>query len=57
MKWQTSAGGMAGPSSSIGILRFFDVDTEGPKMTPTTVVVLTVFFVLAALVAKQFFGL
>jgi len=30
-----------GPSSSIGIMRFFDTDTAGPKLTPEFVLVLT----------------
>ena len=41
MKFQrTSSEGVSGPSSSIGIMRFFDTDTAGPKLTPEFVVLI-----------------
>ena len=47
--------GVSGPSSSIGIMRFFDVDTKGPKLTPEFVLGLSIAFVLLVLVAKVMF--
>ncbi|HIH16330.1 MAG TPA: preprotein translocase subunit Sec61beta [Candidatus Diapherotrites archaeon] len=38
MKFQRTSGGVSAPSSSIGIMRFFDADTAGPKLTPEFVV-------------------
>ncbi len=41
MKFQrTASAGISGPSSSIGIMRFFDTDTAGPKLTPEFVVLI-----------------
>ena len=38
MKFTSSGVGGAAPSSSLGIMRFFDQDTGGPKLTPEFVV-------------------
>jgi preprotein translocase subunit Sec61beta len=46
---------VSGPSSSIGIMRFFDVDTKGPKLTPEFVVGLAIVFVVLVLAIKFFF--
>jgi len=43
-----------GPSSSIGIMRFFDTDMGGPKLSPEFVAGLVVAFVVV-LIAIQFF--
>jgi preprotein translocase subunit Sec61beta len=37
----------SGPSSAIGIMRFFDADTPGPKLSPQFVVV--VAFIIAVI--------
>jgi len=47
----------AGPSSAIGIMRFFDQDTGGPKMTPEFVVDFSVVFVVLVLVVKTLMGI
>ena len=47
----------AGPSSAIGIMRFFDQDTGGPKMTPEFVVGFSVVFVVFVLLVKTFMGI
>ena len=47
----------AGPSSAIGIMRFFDQDTGGPKMTPEFVVGFSVVFVVLVLVVKTLMGI
>ncbi len=47
--------GLSGPSSSIGIMRFFDVDTGGPKLTPEFVVGISVAVVALVLVLRVFF--
>ncbi|MFH1588907.1 MAG: preprotein translocase subunit Sec61beta [Candidatus Diapherotrites archaeon] len=45
----------SGPSSSIGILNFFDSDTSGPKMSPNFVLILVAMFVIV-IVAMHFFA-
>jgi preprotein translocase subunit Sec61beta len=45
----------SGPSSSIGIVRFFDVETKGPKLTPEFVMGVTVGFILLVLLVRTFF--
>lgn len=40
----TRESGESGPSSSIGIIRFFDTDSGGPKMRPEFVLGLAVVF-------------
>lgn len=44
----------SGPSSAIGITRFFDADSKSPKLSPHLVLVLTGIFVIAILVFKNF---
>lgn len=51
----TSGPAVSGPSSSIGIMRFFDVDTKGPKLTPEFVLGLSIAFVVIVLGAKMLF--
>ncbi|HIH09138.1 MAG TPA: preprotein translocase subunit Sec61beta [Candidatus Diapherotrites archaeon] len=36
----------SGPSSSIGIMRFFDADSGGPKVSPEFVVAIALAFTL-----------
>ena len=45
---QKNTGG-AGPSSAIGLIRFFDTEVGGPKMTPEFVLVIALFFIIAML--------
>ncbi|HLD58852.1 MAG TPA: preprotein translocase subunit Sec61beta [archaeon] len=45
---------VSGPSSSIGIMRFFDADTPGPKMTPEFVVGFALILVAVVLIIKNF---
>lgn len=54
VKLQKTAG-VAGPSSSIGIMRFFDADTKGPKMTPEIVIGICIAFIVVVLIAKTLF--
>ncbi len=49
MKFQRTSGGVSAPSSSIGIMRFFDTDTAGPKLTPALVVIVPGAFSAIAL--------
>lgn len=44
----------SGPSSAIGITRFFDADSKSPKLTPEIVIVLTGVFIIGILVLKNF---
>lgn len=46
MKFQKTPSSSAGsgPSSSIGIMRFFDVESGGPKLSPEFVLVVAVLF-------------
>ncbi len=43
-----------GPSSSLGIMRFFDTETAGPKLTPEFVMVV-VGILTVALIALHLF--
>lgn len=45
--------GGAGPSSAIGIMRFFDIEAGGPKLSPEFVLVVAVVFV-AGMIALHF---
>ena len=42
------------PSSSLGIMRFFDADTRGPKISPEFIVGLSVVVIIVLLIAKGF---
>ncbi|HZX34244.1 MAG TPA: SEC61-beta family protein [archaeon] len=42
----TQSQGSSGPSSAIGILRFFDTDSGGPKISPEFVLGVAVIFTL-----------
>ena len=44
--------GVAGPSSSLGIVRFFDADTTGPKLTPEFVVGIALALIALVLIIK-----
>ncbi len=43
----------SGPSSSLGIMRFFDVDTGGPKMSPEFVVGVALALIILVLIIKN----
>jgi preprotein translocase subunit Sec61beta len=43
----------SGPSSSLGIMRFFDVDTGGPKMSPEFIVIVAVIMIVVVLLVKN----
>jgi len=44
------------PAASAGLLRFFEEETQGIKIRPEIVVVLTMALILAAILAKVFLG-
>ncbi|MBT4870946.1 MAG: preprotein translocase subunit Sec61beta [Candidatus Diapherotrites archaeon] len=44
----SEAGG--GPSSAIGIMRFFDADSKSPKLSPYFVLGVSLIFVIAMLI-------
>ena len=48
---------VSGPSSSLGLMRFFDADTAGPKLTPEFIVGVAVVVLIVLVVAKMMFGL
>lgn len=48
-KPKASAGVGGGPSSAIGIMRFFDSDSGGPKISPEFVMILTTLFAFGIL--------
>ena len=54
MKFKREAGA-AGPSSALGIMRFFDTDVGGPKLTPEFVVALSLIFGAVVLVIHVVF--
>jgi len=41
------------PSSSLGIMRFFDVDTGGPKMSPEFIVIVCLILIIVVLIVKN----
>jgi len=43
---------VTGPSSSLGIVRFFDADTSGPKLTPEFVVGVAIALIAIVLVVR-----
>ena len=43
---------VSGPSSSLGIMRFFDADTAGPKISPALVVGISVALIVIVLGLK-----
>jgi preprotein translocase subunit Sec61beta len=44
------------PAASAGLLRFFEEETQGIKIRPELVVILSVALTLSALLARVFFG-
>ncbi len=50
---KSSSDQSGGPSSAIGIIRFFDADSKSPQLSPYFVIGVTVVFVIAILVLKQ----
>ena len=48
--------GVSGPSSSLGIMRFFDADTAGPKLTPEFVIIVSIVLIAVVVGAKMVFG-
>ncbi len=55
MKFQKTSPGVAGPSSALGIMRFFDTDAGGPKMSPEFVVVVAALLAIVVLVLGKYF--
>jgi preprotein translocase subunit Sec61beta len=51
----TQGPSVSGPSSSLGVMRFFDVDTKGPKLTPELVIGLAVAFTVLILMLQHLF--
>jgi len=47
--------GVSGPSSSIGIMRFFDADTKGPKLSPEMIIGAVLVFIAVIIVAKMLY--
>jgi preprotein translocase subunit Sec61beta len=45
---------ISGPSSSLGIMRFFDVESGGPKVSPEFVVGISIVFAFIILLLKIF---
>jgi len=43
---------VSGPSSGLGIMRFFDADTSGPKLSPEFVVGMAIALIAIVLVFK-----
>ncbi len=43
------------PSSTIGLMRFFDAESKGPKISPQFVIVLTVAIAIIWIVILKFF--
>ncbi len=43
---------VAGPSGSLGIMRFFDADTSGPKLSPEFIVGVAIALIVVVLIVK-----
>jgi len=43
------------PAASAGLLRFFEEETQGIKVRPELVVIMTVSLILAAIIARALF--
>ena len=54
MKFKKNKPSAGGPSSSIGIMRFFDTDIGGPKLTPEFITIAAAAFIVIVLVVKLF---
>lgn len=54
VKFTHSKPGASGPSSSIGIVRYFDTMLGGPQLTPEFVVGIAVVFTLVMLALQAF---
>lgn len=52
MKFTKVGGVESGPSSSIGIMRFFDAESGGPKITPEFVLGVAAIFTLLVAVLQ-----
>jgi len=52
-KNKPSAGG-GGPSSAIGIMRFFDAESKSPKLSPHFVLAASIVFVVIMLIWGMF---
>jgi len=44
------------PAASAGLLRFFEEETQGIKIRPELVVILSVTLIMAAIIARVLFG-
>jgi len=47
---------VSGPSSSLGIVRFFDADTTGPKLSPEFVIGAAIALIAIVLIIKIISG-
>ncbi|MCH7902760.1 preprotein translocase subunit Sec61beta [archaeon] len=50
----TQSSGPSGPSSAIGIIRFFDADAGGPKISPEFVMIVALVFIFIVVVITIF---
>ncbi|MBN2066898.1 MAG: preprotein translocase subunit Sec61beta [Candidatus Diapherotrites archaeon] len=48
---------VSGPSSTLGIMRFFDADTSGPKLSPEFVVGIAIVLIVSLVALKVFLGI
>ena len=44
------------PAASAGLLRFFEEETQGIKIRPELIVIMTVGLILTAVIARALFG-
>jgi len=47
---------VSGPNSGLGIMRFFDADTSGPKLSPEFVIIAAIALIALVLVFKAISG-
>lgn len=54
---KSSSDRSVGPSSALGIIRFFDADSKSPQLSPYFVVAMTIVFLIIILILKRMLGL
>ena len=55
MKFNKAPAAAQGPSSSIGIMRFFDTDAKGPKLSMELVFGVAIAFIIVMLAVRFLF--
>lgn len=52
VKFTKSKKSTSGPSSAIGVMRFFDAESKSPKLTPKFIIAVSIVFIIIMLALK-----